>query len=543
MGHRGRVLLTGIALCAGIARLSAQESNSPTLPPPTPASPPRRDRLQLPPELPGATVAPLRLPPTQAGTRKERDEAIKKLFPPLPSLGPPLPAGPGPMGKPLTLADLQEMAQAGNPTLRQAVKEIEAARGAAIQAGLYPNPSVGYEADQINTAGTAGLQGGYIEQIIKTGGKLELAQAAASIDVLNAQIALRRAEVDVATQVRGHYFAVLVAQETFRATYALAIFTDDAYRVWTENVFAEQAAPFEPMQLRVLVYQVRGLLIQARNRYDAAWKQLAASLGQPALPPTQLAGRVDAAMPAYTYDRAWDQISTRHTEITTALNNVLKGRYLVRLAQVTPVPDVRMLVVMQKDMTVHPHNFTQNVQVGVPLPVFDRNQGGIRKSEAELARAEEEVSRVRNELAGRLATAFERYQNNQKLIEYYRVNMLPDQVQAYRGLYQQYTLQSDKVSFTALLQAQQNLLQTVTSYLGVLGDTWSSVVEMAGLLQTDDLFQNVATASPPALDPIELLLQSPCDPPGRKQLRKELECVAPATIPVLDQTPAGTTPK
>lgn len=538
MRHSGTVLLTGIALCAGLARLSGQESSPGTLlPPPSPA--PRRDRLQIPPELPGADVPALRLPPAQANTRKERTEAIKKLFPPLPSLGPPLPAGPGPMGKPLTLADLQEMAQAGNPKLRQAAKEIESARGAAIQAGLYPNPIAGYEADQINTAGTAGLQGGYFQQVIKTGGKLELAQAAASIDVLNAQVALRRAEIDVATQVRTNYFAVLVAQETFRAIYALATFTDEAYRVWTENVFAEQAAPYEPLQLRVLVYQVRGSLIQARNRYDAAWKQLAASLGQPSLPPAQLAGRVDAAMPAYTYERAWEQISTRHTEVTTALNSVLKGRYLLRLAQVTPVPDVHMQVALQKDFTVHPHNFTQNVQVGVPLPIFDRNQGEIRKSEADLARAEEDVARVRNDLAGRLATAFERYQNNQKLIEYYRVHMLPDQVQAYRGLYQQYILQSDKVSFTALLQAQQNLLQTVTSYLGVLGDMWSSVVEMAGLLQTDDLFQNVPTAALPALDPIEALLQSPCTPPGRKQLRKELECDAPSTIPVLDRTGAG----
>ena len=60
----------------------------------------------------------------------------------------------------------------------------------ALQAGLPPNPSFGYEGDSIAQGGTAGMQGGKIEQLIKTAGKLKLAQSAALIDVVNAQVAL-----------------------------------------------------------------------------------------------------------------------------------------------------------------------------------------------------------------------------------------------------------------------------------------------------------------------------------------------------------------
>ena len=45
----------------------------------------------------------------------------------------------------------------------------------AIQAGLHPNPMFGYVADTISTANTAGYQGVFFEQMIKTAGKLELA--------------------------------------------------------------------------------------------------------------------------------------------------------------------------------------------------------------------------------------------------------------------------------------------------------------------------------------------------------------------------------
>ena len=71
-----------------------------------------------------------------------------------------------------------------------------------IQAGLHPNPTVGYQGDQINAANTAGQQGAYVEQTIKTGGKLQLAQAAALMDERNALLALHRAESDLASQVR-----------------------------------------------------------------------------------------------------------------------------------------------------------------------------------------------------------------------------------------------------------------------------------------------------------------------------------------------------
>ena len=56
----------------------------------------------------------------------------------------------------LTLANLEELATRNNPTLTQAAAQVEAARGRELQAGLYPNPTIGYESDRINASGSAG---------------------------------------------------------------------------------------------------------------------------------------------------------------------------------------------------------------------------------------------------------------------------------------------------------------------------------------------------------------------------------------------------
>src|SRR5262245_13319477 len=54
----------------------------------------------------------------------------------------------------LCLADLEQMALQGNPTLAQASAQVEASRGKALQAGLAPNPTAGYQAEQIGVQGT-----------------------------------------------------------------------------------------------------------------------------------------------------------------------------------------------------------------------------------------------------------------------------------------------------------------------------------------------------------------------------------------------------
>src|SRR4051794_39181973 len=75
----------------------------------------------------------------------------------------------------LNLAAFEKLAIQRNPTLLQAAANIEAAQGRAQQAGLYPNPTVGYTGELIGTSGTAGeMQGLFIDQTIVTAGKLRL---------------------------------------------------------------------------------------------------------------------------------------------------------------------------------------------------------------------------------------------------------------------------------------------------------------------------------------------------------------------------------
>lgn len=487
-------------------------------------------RLEVPAGLPGAKATPIELP-----EKNKRDEYYNKIYPALPPLGPNPTEQPGPEGRPLSLTDLQRLATANSPLLRQAAANVTAARGAAIQAGLPRNPNFGFEDDTAGTAGGPGYLGGFLEQVISTAGKLKLNEAAAGMDYFNAQVALRRTRLDLAGQVRAGYFAVLVARENIRISSSLYEFIDRLYRIQVEKVKSGvDTAPYEPMQLRVLVMQTRGNLVQARNRYTSAWKQLAATLGLPGLPLTELEGRIDIPAPVFRHDQVLHTILSGHTEVLTAENGIRKARYNLRLARVTAIPDVDVRVLVQRDFTGPPFEISPSIQVSVPVPVWDRNQGGIMQSQAQLMRAIEESHRVRNDLTSRLADAFERYENNRILLEYYRDHILPDQVRAYRGLYERHQLEPAMVGFVDIVNAQQTLASAITTYIATLGAQWTAVVDLSTLLQTDNLFGGELNENTAKVPDLNLLLQLPCGHPCSPVQGPELKAgngAWPAAVP------------
>lgn len=474
------------ATAEAIGRASAEDEKPPERGP--------APRLTIPPDLPGGNVPKIELPPLTPENAAKRRAIIDKLYPPLPAPGPDPRPLPGPDGRPLTLADLQRLALANSPLIRKAAAQVEAARGAAIQAGLPPNPQVGYEGDTIGTTGLGGYQGGFVEQVIRLPNKLQLARAVAAMDLANAELALRKAQTDLAAQVRGFYFGALVARENMRVSAAMLKLATEVYDIQVQQVrVGGIAAAYEPAQLRVQVYLARQALTQARTHYVSIWKQLAAALGLPGMPLTELAGRIDIPIPRYDHARVLARALERHTDVLTARNTLLKNQYALKLAQVTPVPDFDLRWIVQKDYTGPPNLVVASLQFGFTLPVWDRNQGGIIQAEGNLIDASEEEHRVRDALTGTLADAFERYEYNRLALEAFRDEILPHQVRAFRGVFEFYWGAAARIgnppTFGDVVTAQQTLAMTLQQYVATLGALWQAVVDVANVAQTDDLFQ------------------------------------------------------
>src|SRR6201995_5359044 len=115
---------------------------------------------------------------------------------------------------PLKLQDFLTMADRNNPTLLQAAAQIRRSEAEAAQAALYPNPSVGYEGDQIRGGSYGGgEQGGFVAQTIVLGGKLGLRRDIFLQQKQSEQIAAEAQRVRVHSAVTQMYYHALSAQQ------------------------------------------------------------------------------------------------------------------------------------------------------------------------------------------------------------------------------------------------------------------------------------------------------------------------------------------
>src|SRR5712664_283803 len=105
--------------------------------------------------------------------------------------------------KTITLEDLQQMALQNNPTFAQSAANVQAAEGRRKQAGLYPNPTVGYQGEQIRGgAFHGGEQGFFIQQDIVLGGKLGLNRKIFDQELKQAETEAEEQKLRVVTNVR-----------------------------------------------------------------------------------------------------------------------------------------------------------------------------------------------------------------------------------------------------------------------------------------------------------------------------------------------------
>ena len=175
---------------------------------------------------------------------------------------------------PLQLSDLENMALSNNPAIARANAQIRAAEGTWVQTGLPPNPRMGYIAEEMGNAGSAGMQGGFAGQQFVTGHKLALNRQIAAWEVQRAQQELEAEHLRVLTDVRTAYYDVLIAQERRGLAANLVGISEQAVQSAELLFKGEEVSEADPLRARVEAERAR---IVWENAEGATARGLAAS--------------------------------------------------------------------------------------------------------------------------------------------------------------------------------------------------------------------------------------------------------------------------
>ena len=396
---------------------------------------------------------------------------------------------------PLTLEQLERMALRNNPTMRQATSAVDAARGRARQAGAWPNPTIGYAADHLSGGPTSrwGIHGVFATQTIPLGGKLRLGRDVFEREAAQAQSLAELQQQRILSTVRTLYYEVLTIERRVDVLDRLAQLASEAVGV-TRQLFNVGAADRpDVLEAEIEARRLQLDLNAARNTRFATWRRLAATVGDRALTPRPLATSIEAAVPELDRDTALKLTLDRSPEILAARAEIERNRAIVSRARKETFPDLflrgglaynRELLETSGGGAPQPVGREGSFEVGMSVPLFNRNQGGVAAARAEQSRAEAEMARLELSIESRIATVFDAYLTSLRSAEAYRDEMLPLAEEAYRLYLARY--REAAAAYPQVLIAQRTLFQLSARYLEELEMAWRAALRIQGFLVNDD---------------------------------------------------------
>ena len=407
-------------------------------------------------------------------------------------LAPPPARSQAPPAEGLTLRDALARAREANPDLLAARSALDAARAQEQIAAQWSNPTLTFTTEKISVDGTpAGtvLGNGFFDrnydttiaigQPIELGGKRKNRRRSAREGIAAAEARLADSERLVTAAVVKAYAAALVARDNARLTRESA----DSFRRTAElAAVREQAGDIsasERAQVEIAAGRFQADAASAEVAFRSAVRALESLLnlrsteeGTPLADDlTTLAPVSLAAGPRPTDE----EVLSRRPDLAALEANVRKAEADLALAKGFRVPDPTILA--QYERQPPDQSNTVGVGVSLPLPVLNRNAGGIRAAETELfaARRELDVARVkvRAELVGNRAAVAAA----QARVERFRGELLPKAEQVRSSV--EFAYSKGAASLLELLEAVRNSNDIRLAASAAAGDLIASRADLA----------------------------------------------------------------
>jgi cobalt-zinc-cadmium efflux system outer membrane protein len=299
-------------------------------------------------------------------------------------------AGPAVAQEPIRRLSLDEalaLALRQNPTVRAKAAELRSVRANEITAGLRPNPTMNFLAEQFKP-GQAQQEGQYtvnVGQPIELGGKrlrrVDAARAATRVTAYQLED-VRRLTV---LQVKAAFAGALVAREQLALAEENLRALDETERLQRLRVDRGDLSELELLRIQVQRFTFERDAADARQALDVARITLRSTAAPAAIAEDfEVAGDLEFTDVVLDADRLRRLAVANRPDLRAAAADRERAQADHRLARANAWWDITPQLEYQR---IGPDN-TIGFGFSFPLRFFDRNQGEIERTRAEIARVE-----------------------------------------------------------------------------------------------------------------------------------------------------------
>ncbi len=342
------------------------------------------------------------------------------------SMSTPLPAGAQIQAFPrmLSLTDALQIAGRQNPALLTEMTARQVAGGDATTAALLPNPQLQLRSEGFRGGSFVDRQEFTVEvsQEIQTAGKRAQRQA-----VAGANLRATDADVDNTARllrftVKQTYFQIVLAKADRALARDLLADFDRTIRSKEEQFRLGEISGAELRRVQIERFRVFDDVVAGELSFKQARATLLTLLGSP-----DSTFEFDVTE-ALTKGEPVGSLPALHTEalqtrpdLKAQHQRLVRAREQIGLEQARRFPDLFPFVGYKRDFGEDSVVFG----VAAPLPLFNRNQGGIVRSQAEQERESLQLKRLETQARLEVDQAFNRFESERRRLEGLETDYLP----------------------------------------------------------------------------------------------------------------------
>ena len=372
----------------------------------------------------------------------------------------------------LTLEQALRLASETNPNVRAKEFELKAVGAGEITAGLRPNPTANFLAEQFGGASSAS-QTQYtinIGQPIELGGKRQrrIDSATAQTKVTTHELADLRRQIDF--QVKKTFTDILVAKDALALSEQNLSALDELEKIQRLRAEKGDLSGLELLRIQVQRFAFERDAADARQALRAAKIGLRSLIGADKVTDDfDAAGSLELRQSSYTQSELYRRALDTRPDIRAAEAARNKAKADINLAKANAWWDVTPQVEYQR---IGPDN-TIGFGFGLPLRIFDRNQGEIARTRADALRVDAVRDAVVIRALSEVDTALAAVDTERGKVEVLRDTYLPKAKQARETV--EFAYRRGGVSLLDYLDAQRTYRETALQYLQALGNYQTAI--------------------------------------------------------------------
>lgn len=377
----------------------------------------------------------------------------------------------------------------------QGFREEKGIRDAGkVRAGLLPNPTLDLE------AGTGALTGSNNENSLALGlsqefllaGKRDrrLSIAEQELEIFRWHLADR--ERLLRNEVTTAFYEALLAKERVALAERSTALNRQLLEVTKERLAAGDIPELEMNLVKVELARSEGTRIEGAKTMLRNQARLWTLMGLPAGNRPEIAGKLEAGIIMEKPLADLKRLATANRPDIKALEaERSRDEADIALAQAEKIPNLTAGLVFRRDATSMEVGgvegkdtaYTIGVKLSIPIPLFDRNQAGIREATAKRSSSESRLAAAARTVEREVETAYASFQNAASVLSLYKADIIPQLEENLNLTQEAYRL--GEVGILAVIQEQKKFFEVNDGYLAALHDRQAALATLESVTASE----------------------------------------------------------